>query len=409
MVSYSPQRDRSYNEVISMHHQFSVSSSLSKFLLLISAFATVLALYYSFEQAFCTDEEKRSHATKLGLEKPSGGQTGENQELLEEQNIPMEDLTCDLTSVDLQEVTADTGQGLAVDVMYTCRVPVVCIERDEEDFGEELRRSRVTGEGYLTSVQSGVCSDSQNLLTDPARNECVSVQPAGANIQRTAIDLLAYAPPHESIESSDFPHCSASPKKVSPEIQAAASQLARLDEVPVNRPITSHDTDVQPLIQTSYTEQSTLLVNSIEGSSIQPTKLPETLHSNLDVESGNEIIAPSMFTSDSTDSAPPRHTLSSEKCVDLQDFPLVHLADGIKELANTKELLNERAIVLDKSQGYPLEWDVLTSSAQDDWTTPTFDAFQPVSTDTATNEGDEIISDVQGADVRCQTPPFLSH
>ena len=382
--------------------------SLAQFLLLISAFATVLALYYSFEQAFCTDEEKRSHATKLGLEKPSRGLGGENQELLEEQNIPMDDLTCDLTSVDLQEVTADTGQGLAVDAMYTCRVPVVCIERDEEDFGEELRRSRVTGEGYLTNVQSGVCSDSQNLVTDPARNECVSVQPAGANIQRTGIDLLPYAPPRESVGSSDFPHCSVSPKKVSPEIQAAASQLARLDEVPVNRPITSHDTDVQPLIQTTCTEQSTLLVNSIEGSSIQPTKLPETLHSNLDIESGNEVIAPSMFTSDPTDSAP-HHTLSSEKCVDLEDVPLVHLADGIKELANTKELLNERAIVLDKSQGYPLEWDVLTSSAQDDWTTPTFDAFQPVSTDTAKNESEEIVSDVQGVDVRCQTPPFLTH
>ena len=118
-----------------------------QFLLLISAFATVLALYYSLEQAFCTDDEKRKYATKLGLDKPAGEHGEENEELLEEQNIHMEEITSDLTSVDLQEVTTDRGQEAEVDLTYTCTVPVVCVRVEEGDDEEVVEDDYVSDGG----------------------------------------------------------------------------------------------------------------------------------------------------------------------------------------------------------------------------------------------------------------------
>ncbi|XP_063959780.1 proprotein convertase subtilisin/kexin type 7-like [Lytechinus pictus] len=425
-----------------------LSMKTIKFLLLISAFATVLALYYSFEQAFCTDDEKRKHATEMGLDKPSGDRCGENEELLDDQNIPMDDLTCDLTSVDLQEVTSDPGQGAGESDMYACRVPVVCLEVGGDDGSADIGRSEVIGrsgvdgEGFVTNVQSRVSSDSRHL-THPAGNGCISVQPAGDHRQRTGVDSLPCVRHHAGMELSNSVRRSAATRTVSPEIQAAASQLARLDGGSVNRPIASCDTDRQPLVLTTpmkplpplvnATEgsfhqpiafsdidseplvlttgmkQTTSLVGAVEGSSIQPTILPETLHSNCDLESSST--APSVLPDDSRNSIQ-FQTRSCDKFVDVpSEVPLVLSANSHEDQTVTKDTLSQCAIVLEnKPQGHPLEWEtgVLSKSSEEDWTTPTFDAFQSVSMDTPSSESADKEMGIAKVELRSQTPPFLS-
>ena len=147
-----------------------------------SAFTTILALYYSLEQAFCTDDVKQKFVANDSRERDTANNEEEANHLLGE-NIAMDELTSsDLQEVNLNgvpqrsEVNSDVSE---VNTDYTCHVPALCIGGDFGEEVDERRRRDKSNEEVLQTVQSAMPTNSLRFSDGDfgASATCVDAQP----------------------------------------------------------------------------------------------------------------------------------------------------------------------------------------------------------------------------------------
>ncbi|XP_071510432.1 proprotein convertase subtilisin/kexin type 7-like [Diadema antillarum] len=278
-----------------------------KFLLMISGFSTILALYYSLEQAFCTDEEKQKFANKLsgGDDQTTGSGGGSQTE--EEDRLLGDSISLDdLVTGELREVTASGDQSLPEEATYTCVVPTGCIRVQEgRNEGDVDRKGGGGGGGDGSSGVGGLGSNVQSIVSSqgvatPAQEGLVMTQPSVVSGPSTdSLDItgpplvpavLVREVPQTTNSSNEGPVLRTNVHICDDSIYPS-QPLVDLKDVPIEQPLSVCDMNSSSLQNPAYSyhaavfppaspwppsEQLSSLDGNIATEPSEPMKLPDS-------------------------------------------------------------------------------------------------------------------------------------